>query len=136
MGKFTYSALFLLLMTFGCATLQTDKGKMTLFDKTSRTYDRAIRWGQYEDAFALKKSSGPYDKLPDFEDYRQIRVTAYKVKQTIIDKESFSKVRRIVDIQYYRMSNITVKNLRNQQVWEYDEEENRWYLISELPNFD
>ncbi len=136
MGKLKYSALFLVLLIFGCASLQTEKGKMALFDKTSRAYDRAIRWGQWEEAFALKKSSGPNNKLPDFEDYRQVRVSNYKVKKTIIDQESFSKVMRFVDIQYYRMSNVTVKNFTNRQQWEYSEEENRWYLISELPDFE
>lgn len=109
---------------------------MALFDKTSRAYDRAIRWAQYEDAVAFKKPSNVNDELPDFEDYREVRVTALKVKQTIIDKGSLSKILRIVDIQYYRMNNVTVKNLINQQQWEYNEEEDRWYLISGLPNFE
>ena len=137
MGKLKYSALFLVLLTFGCGglQLQTERQKMALFDKTSKAYDLAIRWGQYEDAFAFKKSPGQDDVLPDFEDYRQVRVTALKVKQTIIDKESLAKVLRIVDIQYYRMSNVSVKNLQNQQKWEYNEDDNRWYLISELPDF-
>ncbi len=87
-------------------------------------------------AFALKKSSDPNNKLPDFEDYRQVRVTNYKVKKTIIDQESFSKVLRFVDIQYYRMSNVTVNNFTNRQQWEYSEEEDRWHLISELPDFE
>jgi hypothetical protein len=136
MGKLKYSAMFLVFLTLGCAGLQTEREKMALFDKTSRAYDLAIRWAQYEDAFAFKKSSGPDDELPDIEDYRQVRVTALKVKQTIIDKESLSKVLRIVDIQYYRMNNVIVKNLQNQQKWEYNEGEDRWYLVSELPNFE
>ena len=135
MGKLKYSALFLVLLIFGCAGLQTEKGKMALFDSTARAYGRAIRWGQFEEAFAHKKLSDQNNKLPDFEDYRQIRVTASKVKKTIVD-ESYSKVLRIVDIQYYRMSNVIVKNLTNRQKWEYNEEENRWYLISELPDFE
>ena len=76
------------------------------------------------------------NKLPDYEDYRQVRVTAVKVKNTIIDKKSLSIAQRIVDIQYYRMSNVTVKNLQDQQIWEYNEEEKRWYLVSGLPVFE
>ena len=135
MNKRRCIVLFLGVLIFGCAGLQTEKGKMDLFDRTSRAYDRALRWGQYEEAFAFIKMTAPDSPAPDFEDYRQIRVTAYKVKQTIID-ESYSKVMRIVDIQYYRMSNVTVKNLTHHQKWEYDEAEDRWYLISELPVFE
>lgn len=137
MSKLKCSALFLVLLIVGCAglSLQTDREKMNLYDKTSRAYDLAIRWGEYENAFSFLKPSDENDGLPDFEDYRQVRVTALKVKNTIIDKESLSIAERVVDIQYYRMSNVTVKHLQNRQVWEYDEEENRWYLISGLPVF-
>ncbi|MGD2186528.1 MAG: hypothetical protein PVI71_10390 [Desulfobacterales bacterium] len=135
MDKLKYSALFLVLLMFGCAGFQVEKRRMALFDETTRAYNRAIRWGQFEDAFAFKKLAGPNDKLPDFEDYRQVRVTDYKVKETIVD-ESYLKALRIVNIQYYRMTNVTVKNVINRQQWEYDEEENRWYLISELPEFE
>ena len=65
-----------------------------------------------------------------------ILVTSYKVKKTIVDPESFSKVLRIVDIQYYRMNNVTVKTLVDRQKWEYDKEKDRWYLLSELPAFE
>ena len=109
---------------------------MLLFDDTSRSYDLAIRWGEFEEAFAFKKLSDKDDKLPDFAEYRQVRVTSYKVKKTIVDEKSFSKVLRFVDIQYYRMSNVTVKNLIDQQKWEYDEELDRWYLMSDLPVFE
>ena len=137
MSKLTCSALFLVLLIVGCAgfSLQTDREKMNLYDKTSRAYDLAIRWGEYENAFSFLKPSDQNDGLPDFEDYRQVRVTALKVKNTIVDKESLSIAERVVDIQYYRMSNVTVKHLQNRQVWEYDEEVNRWYLISGLPVF-
>ena len=136
MGKLNYSAWFLVLLILGCASLQTERDKMNLLDKTSRAYDRAIRWGEYEEAYAFKKPTGVDDELPDFEDYRQVRVTLLKVKSTVIDKESLSRAHRVVDIQYYRMTNITVKNLKNQQLWEYNEKENRWYLISAMPVFE
>lgn len=136
MGKLNYSAWFLVLLILGCASLQTERDKMNLLDKTSRAYDRAIRWGEYEEAYAFKKPAGVDDELPDFEGYRQVRVTRLKVKSTVIDKESLSRAHRVVDIQYYRMTNITVKNLKNRQLWEYNEEENRWYLISAMPVFE
>jgi hypothetical protein len=135
MGKLKCTVFVLVLMIFGCAQIKTGQ-QMTLFDETSRAYDRAIRWGEYEEAFAYRKLSEQDDKLPDFAEYRQIRVTSYKVKKTIVDEESFSKVLRIVDIQYYRMSNVTVKNFIDRQKWEYNEEQDRWYLMSELPVFD
>ena len=135
MGNLKWIVFVLVLFIFGCAEVQK-REKMSLFDDTTRAYDVAIRWGDYEDAHAFKKLSDRDNKLPDFEKYRQIRVTSYKVKKTILDPESLSKVLRIVDIQYYRMDNVTVKTLVDRQKWEYDEEKDRWYLISELPVFE
>ena len=135
MSKLKYTIFVVVLLVFGCAGIKTGQ-QMTLFDETSRAYDRAIRWGEYEEAYAYKKLSDQDNKLPDFAEYRQIRVTSYKVKKTIVDQESFSKVLRIVDIQYYRMSNVTVKTFVDQQRWEYNEEKDRWYLMSELPAFE
>jgi hypothetical protein len=135
MGKLKYVVFVMILLIVGCAKIEVQK-QMTLFDDTIRAYDRAIRWGEYEEAFAFKKLSDQDNKLPDFAEYRQIRVTAYKVKKTIVDEEGFTKVIRFVDIQYYRMNNVTVKTFVDRQKWEYNEEKDRWYLMSELPAFE
>ena len=135
MGKLKWILFVLVLLIFGCAQVQK-REQMHLFDDTSRSYDLAIRWGEYEEAFGFKKLSDTDVKLPDFAEYRQVKVTSYKVKKTIVDEKSFSKVLRIVDIQYYRMSNATVKNFIDRQKWEYDKELDRWYLVSGLPVFD
>jgi hypothetical protein len=134
MGKLKCTVFVLVLLIVGCAGIETRK-QMSLFDETSRAYGRAIRWGQFEEAFAFIRLADKDDNLPDFAEYRQIRVTSYKIKKTRI-AEDFSKVLQIVDIQYYRMSNVTVKNFIDRQKWEYNEEEDRWYLTSELPDFE
>ena len=45
-------------------------------------------------------------------------------------------VMQIVDFQYYRMRNVTVRSITDSERWEYDKEKKRWYLISDLPNFE
>jgi hypothetical protein len=135
MGQFKYAVFVLVLLIVGCAKIEVQK-QMNLFDESIRAYDRAFRWGEYEEAFSYKKVSDKDNRLPDFAEYRQIQVTSYKVKRTIVDENSFSRVMRIVEIQYYRKNNVTVKNLIDRQKWEYNEEMNRWYLISDLPVFE
>ena len=133
MNRLKWIGFVLIFLIIGCAGIQTGK-RMTLFDDTARAYLRAIRWGDYEAAFAFRNLQSADTKMPDFEDLRQIRVTAYNVKQTILSEDQL-KVMRIVDFQYYRISNVTVKNLIDRQTWEYDKEANRWYLTSDLPDF-
>lgn len=133
MCKFTVKGVVLILLIMGCASMQTGE-KMSQFDETSRAYIRAIRWGEYEAAFAFKKLTARDEPLPDFEDYRTVRVTNYKVKQTIISEDK-SKIIQIVDFQYYRMKDVTVKTLIDRQKWEYDEGRGKWFLQSNLPAF-
>jgi hypothetical protein len=45
-------------------------------------------------------------------------------------------VMQLVDFQYYRMRNVTVRTITDRQRWEYDHEQGRWYLISGLPDFE
>ena len=133
MNKLKWIGFVMIFLIIGCAGIQTGK-RMTLFDDTARAYLRAIRWGDYETAFAFRNLQSADTKLPDFKDLSQVRVTAYNVKQTILSEDQL-KVLRIVDFQYYRISNVTVKNLIDRQTWEYDKEANRWYLTSDFPDF-
>ena len=133
MDKLKWIAFLLVLLLFGCAGIETGK-KMTLFDDTARAYLRTLRWGDYESAYAFKKLPGTDDKMPDFRDLSEVRISGYNVKQTILSEDK-STILRIVDFQYYRLSNVTVKNLIDRQKWEYDKEANRWYLTSDMPDF-
>ena len=133
MYKFVVRGLVCILLILGCASMQTGE-KMSQFDETSRAYLRAIRWGEFEAAFAFKKLSDREEELPDFENYRTVKVTNYKVKQTIISEDQ-SKIIQIVDFQYYRTKDVTVKNLIDRQKWEYDKEQEKWFLQSDLPAF-
>ena len=133
MFKCAVKAVVAVMMVLGCASMQTGE-KMSQFDETSRAYLRAIRWGEYEAAFAFKKLAARNEELPDFENYRTVKVTDYKVKQTIIAEDQ-SRIIQIVDFQYYRMKDVTVKNLIDRQKWEYDKEQEKWFLQSDLPAF-
>ena len=136
MVKFMVGFIVLMLLIMGCATsLEKEKENWMKFDETSRAYLIAIRWGEYEAAYAFKRLPDINTQAPDFEDMRDIKVTSYRVKQTIISKDEM-KVMQIVDIQYYRMRDVTVRIITDRQSWEYDQERERWYLLSDLPPFE
>ena len=131
MNRLKASMFIIVLVIIGCASIETGN-KVSLYDETARAYDTAFRWGNYEQAYGFKKMTNTDPKLPDFDAYRQIRVTDYVVKNTIVSADK-SKILRLVSIQYYRMRDVTVKVITDRQVWEYDENEDRWYLMSDLP---
>ncbi|MDJ0987013.1 MAG: hypothetical protein QNJ26_15845 [Desulfobacterales bacterium] len=133
MFKYAVKAIVIILLMLGCASMETGE-KLSQFDETSRAYLRAIRWGEFEAAFAFKKLTDREEVLPDFENYRNVKVTNYKVKQTIISEDK-TKIIQLVDFQYYRMKDVTVKTLIDRQKWEYDTEQEKWFLQSDLPAF-
>jgi hypothetical protein len=136
MAKFMVRYVVLMLLIMGCATsLDDEKENWKKFDETSRAYLIAIRWGEYEAAYAFKRIPDANTEVPDFNDMRDIRVTSYRVKQTIISKDEML-VMQLVDIQYYRMRDVTVRTITDRQKWEYDKERERWYLLSDLPHFE
>jgi hypothetical protein len=135
MVKFIVKWVVMMLLIMGCASLHEEKENWMKFDDTSRAYIRALRWGEYEAAYGFKRPPGINDKVPDFEDLRDVRVTFHRVKQTIISEDQMI-VMQIVDFQYYRMRNVTVRTITDRQKWEYDKEKERWYLLSDLPHFE
>lgn len=135
MNRFKFCLIGLLLLIAACASLEKEKKEWMKFDETSRSYLMALRWGEYEAAYGFKRLPDVDAKLPDFNDLRDIRITSYRVKQTVISENKLM-VMQIVDFQYYRMSNVTVRTITDRQRWEYDKEKERWYLLSDLPDFE
>jgi hypothetical protein len=135
MLKFMARYVVLALLLMGCAGLDMGNKNLKKFENTSRAYLMALRWGEYETAYSFKRRPNSYDEIPDFHDLRDVRVTSHRVKQTIISEDQMT-VNQIIDFQYYRMRNVTVKIITDRQKWEYDEEKERWYLISDLPSFE
>jgi hypothetical protein len=135
MLKFTANYVVLTLLLIGCAGLDMGKENLQKFEDTSKAYLMALRWGEYETAYGFMRPPNSYDEIPDFYDLRDVRVTFHRIKQTIISEDKMT-VQQIVDFQYYRMRNVTVKTMTDRQKWEYDEEKERWYLITDLPKFE
>lgn len=134
MVKFMVKWVVLILLMMGCASLGDEKENWMKFDDTSKAYLLALRWGEFEAAYGFKRPPSIIDKVPDFQDLSDVKVTSYRVKQTIISEDEMI-VMQIVDFQYYRMRNVTVKTITDRQKWEYDKQKERWYLLSDLPNF-
>ena len=133
MFKFAVNGAVFVLLIMGCASMKTGE-KMSQFDETSRAYLRAIRWGEFEAAYAFQKQTARDEEMPNFEEYRAVKVTNYKVKQTIISEDK-SKIIQVVDFQYYRLNDVIVKNFIDRQKWEYDPEQEKWFILSHLPDF-
>ena len=105
-----------------------------MFDRMAASFKESIRWSDFETANYLRKDALTESNPPDFKKLKNVEVTSYKVKQ-IIPMNNKSKVRQIVEITYYKTDNMIEKTLIHDQLWEYDDADENWYLKSRLPDF-
>ena len=135
MVKFMVKFSVLMVLFVGCAGLDLEKKNWKKFDQTSKAYLLSYRWGDYDLVYGFRKPPKINEEAPNVQDYSDLRVTSYKVKQTIMSEDE-TVVIQIVDFEYYRTRDITLRTLTDRQRWEYDEEKERWYLTSDMPSFE
>ena len=107
--------------------------KIVELEDTLRAYDRAVRWGNYQmiPAFRSKDRAGevlPFDRL------KSIRVTGYSQKQFKVSDKG-TEADQLVEIRYYDENVVRERVEIDQQKWKYDDDVNRWVLVSDLPKF-
>ncbi|MGD9080825.1 MAG: hypothetical protein PVG96_15870 [Desulfobacterales bacterium] len=135
MIKFMVKIIVPILLLMGCAGLEMEKENWKKFDQTSNAYLLSYRWGDYDVVYGFKKPPNINEQAPEVQDLSDLRVTSYKVKQTVMSKDE-KIVIQIVDFEYYRTRDVTLRSLTDHQKWEYDEEKERWYLTSDMPHFE
>ncbi len=133
MNKLMPTILLLIMLVAGCSNLFKAK-QMNLFDRMTASFKDSIRWSDFQAANYLRKDALTESNPPDFKKLKNIMVTSYEVKQVILMNNK-SKVRQIVEINYYKTDNMIVKTLLHDQLWEYDAADKSWYLKSKLPDF-
>ncbi len=125
--------LWLLLPALLLGACATTSGRMDDLDRTLKNYDRAIRWGQFDAVYAFRQWKDE-ERPTAPQSLKNLRVTQYKVLSTdlSIDKQRYTQV---VKIHYYLLDSPREREVTDRQKWEYDEEQKRWWLVSEIPAF-
>jgi hypothetical protein len=124
---------FLLVLLFaGCQTLSERKQSEAL-QEVLRTYEGVIRWGSIAQArrFLRPEAEG---EAPT-QNSTALRVTHYEVVQGPSIVEANKAIQTAV-IQYVFVDSQVVREVVDQQIWEYDLEGERWYLASPLPRLE
>ena len=123
----------LAILAAGCGGL-FGMVQMEKFEWTSRAYRKAIRWSDFEAASAFIKVEGSENKSPDFNKLKRVKVASYEVKEIVPLKDK-RQVHQIVEITYYKTNDNVLRTIREDQLWEYDQEEKSWFIQSGLPDF-
>ena len=129
----TLTGILIAILLMGCSTAEKLYQDYE-FGEIAPVYEQAIRWSDFRIANGYRKNAGSEDNPPDFEKLAQFRVTSYRVKERaeLMDKY---QIRQSVEISYYKADSFVEKKIIDHQIWEYDAEQRRWYLLTGLPDF-
>ncbi len=137
MNNFITKVLLLslsLLLLNACVTEKVkEQKKADSLQTTLYNYSSAIRWNYFDEAYSFRKyEKGEYPKPP--KNLANVRVTAYDVLHppTLMVEDVAVQ---LVEIRYYFIDSQRVRAVRNKEVWIYDENAERWYLDSPIPEF-
>ena len=127
--SFKYALMVILFTSlYSCASM----GELELLDASTRSYERAIRWGEFTRAKSFHKNDS---ELQDLERRRLklYRVTGYNVINSETPDKNNSYA--LVEIKYYKNDSSIIKALSIRQHWKRDEGTKLWYLDSAFPDF-
>jgi hypothetical protein len=117
----------------GCVSV-SEMRKMDKFEETSKAYEFAIRWSDFESASLFLKTEENANISDLLNELKQFKVTAYTIKNFLPSKDK-SQVLLIAEISYFKLNRLIVKSMSDRQVWKYDTAQERWLLTSGLPDF-
>lgn len=130
-GMIALTAVLLVLLS-ACAG-STQK---TTLDATLLQYESVVRWSQWDGAIDFLAPEylelNPVTQL-DLDRLRLFRVTQYTVR-SVMPTADGRTVRQAVEIRLFNRNRAVEQALLDQQEWRYNEERERWFLWSGLPD--
>ena len=116
----------------GCASM-TASSRTDKFEQTARAYERFMRWGEFQNAYAL--AGAPPGALPDFPRLQNIRVTSYELLGAPQANADASQIAQVVEIRYVHLHQMSERRVVDRQQWTYAADNDRWKLQSPFPVF-
>ena len=137
-----YVMIFVLLTLCSCAyALQAKHANIREeFEKSSKGYNRMLRWREVEDAGMVYMDPELRDAfMKNAEEFktREVTITDYRIltSECLPEKKTGEVV---AEFDYYALPSNRIKTLTYRQKWIYldTEEKKGWQLKSGLPPFD
>lgn len=128
----TTTVLLLALLVTACASRQR-AGEL---DETLRHYGTLIRWNEFAAAAdhydpELRREQ-PISRL-EMDRLAQFQVSGYQQRGFDLGPDG-KRATQLVEIRLYNVHDLTERVIMDRQVWRYDEDNERWWLTTGLPD--
>lgn len=130
-ARFCTLLVFAAILAAGCSNKQ-----QRAFQNTLDAYGSLVRWGDFSGALNfVHPDERPETKRMNFElqRFEQVRVTSY-IPLSTTGGPTPNTVIQIVEMRVANRHTAQERQLRDRQVWQFDEEDERWWLMSGLPD--
>jgi hypothetical protein len=125
---------FLILSILSACNAYTTQKRTNSFDTTITSYKIALRWAQHETFYSYYVSPNGTQPPADIERLQEVSVTSIQeVQKTINTEENEANV--IIMVKYYLKDEGSVKTLKLDQNWWYNEPNRQWFIDGEFPKF-
>ena len=114
-----------------CSALKIND-PMQAFNEANRAYRHAISWSEFVVAVTFLKDDMKEKAEARIEQLSKFKVTAYEPRTFSVVEEGV-RVRQVVKISYFKVDNLVVKSIADDQLWEYDPEKSTWLIVTGLP---
>ena len=121
----------LVIVLSACAEVST---RNTQLDLTLIQYEKALRWSGVEQTNQYRKEPINFSSQ-QLAMFKKIKVTGYDIIQTSYrdDKITQLQVIQLVEVRFVNEDTQVEKKFTDQQVWEWDKDSNRWWIVSPFP---
>ena len=127
------SLILILSALTACNAYKTQK-RTNSFDTTITSYNIALRWAQHETLYSYYVSPNGTQPPADIARLEELSVTGIQeVKKTINDEQNEANV--IIIVKYYFKDEGSIKTIKLDQNWWYNEPNKQWFIDGEFPKF-
>lgn len=123
-----------MLSILSACNAYTTQKRTNSFDTTITSYNIALRWAQHETLYSYYVSPNGTQPPADLERLQEVSVTRIQeVQKTINTEENEANV--IITVKYYLKDEGSVKTLKLDQNWWFNELNKQWYIDGAFPKF-
>lgn len=125
--------VILIVSLSGCKQYTTTK-RVNAIEAAVTSYEVAMRWAEYSEAYAYHVSPNGTKPPADIESLKELSVTGVKLIEKVLNTENTEAFVK-TEISYYFKDEGTIRKLKLKQRWWVKEETNQWFIDGEFPKF-
>lgn len=127
----------IIILLISCSILSScgrygNNKKMENLEQSITSYEVALRWALYEEAYRYHVSEDGEKPEFDLDSLQDIKVSGIDITNRIVNKDkNEAHVKGVV--RYFNRNTGTERKIKLEQKWWYDEDRKQWFIDSEYP---